>query len=157
MKHKTTRARRALALAVASMALLGAVHAAAAAEPKDKADIRSLIGKTWDKPEAKVVVDPIVVSGPHAVASWTQGERGGRALLRKSDASWQVVVCSGDPLKQASALAEAGIPQGVANRLAEDLAAAEQQTDPERVKLFSTFEGVMRMDGDSTGGHHPHH
>ena len=136
------------------MALWGAVHAAPAAEPEEKAAIRSLIGKTWDKPEAKVVVDPIVVAGGHAIAGWTQGQRGGRALLRKNNASWQVVLCSGDPLRQAPALTEAGVPEEVANRLAANLAAAERLTDPARVRLFSTFEGVVRMDGESSGAHH---
>jgi hypothetical protein len=139
------------------MALFGTVHAFADEPAAEKAAIRTLIGKTWDKPEAKVVVDPIAVDGEHAIAGWTQGERGGRALLRKRGAAWAVVLCSGDALKEAAVLIEAGVPEASARRLASDLAAAEQATDQTRVQLFSTFDGLVRMDGGATGGHQPHH
>jgi hypothetical protein len=157
MRFETTRLFRALAVATVWTALIGAVHVVTAAEPDEKAAIRTLIGKTWDKPDAKVEIDPVVIAGTHAVAGWTQGQRGGRALLRKRDASWGVVLCSGDPLRHAAALIEAGVPEAEAQALASGLAAAEQQTDPQRVKLFSTFEGVMRMDDEHSGNHHSHH
>ena len=117
-----------------------------------------VIGSTWDTPEAKVVIDPVVVDGEHAIASWTQGEHGGRALLRRRDAAWAVILCSGDPLKEAPALIEAGVPESSAKRLAAKLAAVEQLADPRRVRLFSTFEGVMKME-DNGSEHHqaPHH
>jgi hypothetical protein len=142
---------------MAWMMLFSTVHVAGAADTTpEQAAIRALIGKTWDRPDAKVDIDPIVIAGTHAVAGWTQGQRGGRALLRKRDASWAVVLCSGDPLKHAASLVEAGVPNADAQTLASNLAAAEQGTDPQRVKLFSTFEGVMRMDGEHSGGHHTH-
>ncbi len=125
------------------MALAGAVQPAAAAATEEA--IRAVLLKTWDKPDTKLVVDPVVVVGDHAVAGWTQGARGGRALLKLRSGSWSVVLCSGDPLKRASALMEAGVPGADAQRLEADLSAAEQRADPERVRLFATFEGVMRM------------
>jgi hypothetical protein len=137
------------------MALIGAVHATRAADTAtEQAAIRTLIGKTWDRPDAKVEINPVVIAGTHAIGGWTQGERGGRALLRKRGASWEVVLCSGDPLKHAASLIEAGVPDADAQTLASDLAAAEQEADSQRVKLFSTFEGVMRMDGEHSSGHH---
>jgi hypothetical protein len=130
-----------------------AIHAARAADVGEQARIRMLIGSTWDKPNEKVAIDPIVVDGTHAIAGWTQGARGGRALLKKRDDGWAVVLCSGDPLKSPAALVEAGVPEGVAQRLAAALVTEEAKADPQRVKLFSTFEGVMRMDDEEPHRH----
>lgn len=137
------------------MALAGAIHAASTQPPADAAAaIRALLTKTWDKPEAKVVADPIVVADDYAIAGWTQGDRGGRALLRKHGNAWAVVLCSGDPLRHASALIDAGVPAATAERLAHALGDAEHRTDPKRVGLFATFEGVMRMDEDNKHSSH---
>ncbi len=125
------------------MALAGAIQSAFAGG--DDGAIRSLMLHTWDKPGTRLVVDPIVVEAHYAIAGWTQGERGGRALLRKQGDAWAVVLCSGDPLKHASVLIEAGVPAGAADRLARELNNAERRMPPEQVALFATFEGVMRM------------
>jgi hypothetical protein len=136
------------------MALCGAILPAAADTDDDAAAIRALIVHTWDKPGARLVVEPIVVVGEHAVAGWTQvsgeSERGGRALLRKHGGAWTVVLCSGDALKHAEMLTEAGVPSEAAVRIAAALATAEHGLDPARVKLLSTFEGVMRMGEEET-------
>ena len=36
---------------------------------------------TFDRPDAKLTVAPVVVAGGHAVAGWTQGDMGGPQLL----------------------------------------------------------------------------
>jgi hypothetical protein len=147
----------ALLLVTAWVVASFAVHSAHAGELEEKQAIRTLIGKTWDKPESKVVIDPIVVDGEYAVAAWTQTERGGRALLRRHEGAWTVILCSGDPLKEASSIAAAGVPQDSADRLAASLASAEKLTDPGRVRLFSTFEGTMKMDGEGQQPPAHHH
>ncbi|HEX2841145.1 copper uptake system-associated protein [Hyphomicrobium sp.] len=145
-------------VAHAWMALTCAIHFSGSAHAQDHEThaITSLIGATWDKPDSKVETDPVVISGQFAVASWTQGDRGGRALLRKEDERWKVVLCSGDPLKSASGLVEAGVPAPDANKIAEDLSAAEARAPAERRAKFSLFEGTVFGDADT---HHPdaHH
>ncbi len=135
------------------MALFGAVHAAPE-HADDVVAISALMATTWDKPDAKLNVDPIVVESGHAVASWTQGSRGGRALLRKQAGKWKVVLCSGDPLTQAESLEAAGVPRAAAARLARLLKDAESKLLPERVAQFSTFEGLVHIEGDHPGHHH---
>lgn len=158
MRQPTTRLPRALVLALAWTVLFGAVHAGYADRLREQAAIRGLIDKTWSRPDAKVVIDPVVVDGDYAIAGWTQGERGGRALLKQHNGEWAVVLCSGDGLKLARLLIEAGVPEARATRLAADLATAEAATDAGRVELFSTFEGVMRMSGEHGSPHHaPEH
>ena len=70
-------------LILASVAAVASLSCAAA--PVDAQQIRSLISKTYDHPGAIVQTAPVVVVDNHAIAGWTQGARGGRALLRKSN------------------------------------------------------------------------
>jgi len=135
-------------------ALALAAAPAWAADTAEQAAIRHLLMHTFDKPEARLMVDPIVVQGAHAVAGWTQGERGGRAVLRRDGKGWQITVCGGDGLKQAQALADTGMPAADAKALAQALAAAEARLPASQRAKFSTFEGLMRM--DAHGGHPAH-
>lgn len=119
----------------------------ASAAPADEAAIRKLITATWDKPELRLEISPVVVSGAWAIAGWTQGERGGRALmLRSAHGDWSVLACGGDGLKEAKALAMTGMPESTARTLAAALARAEAQLPASRLAKFSTFEGLVRMD-----------
>lgn len=137
------------------MALSGAIHAALAQGTDDAATIRAVMMDEWDKPDARLAVAPIVVEGDYAVAGWVQGNRGGRALLRKSSGKWGVMLCSGDPLKHVSVLIDAGIPADASARLALNLAAAESRLPPDQVALFSTFEGLMQVnENESHAGRH---
>lgn len=141
------------------MALTCAIHFPAHATD-DAGAIRAIIGATWDKPDSKVEIDPVVISGAYAVASWSQGAHGGRALMRRGDNGRSVMLYSDDPLKDAGWLAEAGVPQDDALRIAKDFAAAEALIPGDRRTRFSLFEGVVSGAGDdhSAAGHdaHPH-
>ena len=129
------------------------VNAPAAARP-DVASISHLLHGMFDKPDARLTVAPIVTSGDFAVADWSQGDMGGRALLRRKDGSWTVTLCAGDAIKSSEALKTAGVPPSHAVRIAEDLAAAEARLPPERVAMFSRFEGMVMIEGNSGHGHH---
>jgi hypothetical protein len=141
---------RSLALA-AWMALMVALHATPS-RADDRADIRSLMMLAFDKPDNRLVVEPVVVVGNSAVASWTQGERGGRALLRRGSSEWRIVLCSGDPLRSASMLVEAGVPAVAAEQLASLLKESESILPAKQVELFSTFEGVVHVDAEQGHG-----
>lgn len=136
---------------------------AAPAVASEQDAIRAVMMKTWDKPDARLVVDPIVVSGDHAITGWSQGDTGGRALLRKKAHVWEVVLCAGDDLKRTDVLTKVGVPAGAAKMLSVSLAAAEARVPPDRLALFSTFEGLVMVSGDGhhghgqpAAGHHPH-
>jgi hypothetical protein len=145
--------KRLLKLTLTTLCALALAGPAAAADSADQAHVRHLLMSTFDKPEARLQVEPIVVQGEHALAGWTQGERGGRALLRRQGKTWQITVCGGDGLKDPKALADAGIPAGDASRLLQALASAEGQLPAAQRAKFSTFDGLVRMDAH---GRHPH-
>jgi hypothetical protein len=141
---------------LASLALGFALVAAARAEPgPDAASIRHAMMSTFDKPEARLTVEPVVVVGPHAVAGWSQGERGGRALLFRHGTDWHITLCAGDGLKEAQVLREAGISASDADTLVAALAAAEAKLPAAQLARFSTFDGVIRM--EANGQHPPEH
>lgn len=106
----------------------------------------------FDKPESPLIVGPVSVQGDVAVAGWSQGSMGGRALLKKTQGQWAIALCGGDGLTQAAALGQTGMPQATADALARKIRAAEQAISPDRRKLFSSFKGLVKM-----GDGHPTH
>jgi len=136
------------------LGLLVPAGAAQTAADGGTAAIRKLLIDRFDKPEARLVVAPVVVRGRHAVAGWVQGERGGRALLLLEHGKWKLVACAGDAFKEAAELEQAGIAPADARSLAKSLAAAEAKLPAEQVRKLSLFEGVMPMDAE--GSRPPH-
>jgi len=141
---------------IAGVVLLSA--GAAAAQTPDQAAISGLLHTTFDRPASELVIAPVVVAGNHAIAGWTQGEMGGRALLRRRGQNWVLILCAGDGIKSRDALVKAGIPIEDASALERNLAAAEGKLPLEQVAMFSRFEGVMMMDDNGTHPRqvHPH-
>ena len=141
-----------IALAIGGTAL----EPARADEGADQKHIHATLNAMFDKPEARLTVDPIVVEQRFAVAGWTQADMGGRGLLRREASGWTLILCSGDGLKSAGLLKDAGVPGDVAARLTAKLAAAEAKLDPARVAQFSRFDGVVYMGKDHPGGRTGH-
>jgi hypothetical protein len=94
-----TIARVGLALAISA--------ATAVAEPvtADETTIASLLHGMFDKPGETLLVELVIVAGDHAIADWTQGQVGGRALLRRWQQQWALILCAGDGIKSAEAIA----------------------------------------------------
>ncbi|MDR6820977.1 copper(I)-binding protein [Neorhizobium sp. 2083] len=103
-----------------------------------------------------LTVEPVVVKGDWAIAGWAQDGRGGRALLKKKDASWSIHLCSGDGLKQAQALRMMGLSENDAAAIAAKLAEAEKGMAPEKLALFASFEGTVMVEGDEANAGHQH-
>ena len=138
------------AATVASLALAAAPSRAD--EAHDSAAIRGLMKGQFERPEAPLAVDPLVVLGDHALAGWIQGDMGGRALLGKRHGKWTILFCSGDALKSAKTLTELGIAKEAAAKLEAELAAAEGKMEPARRAMLSRFDGLVKIGED---GHHP--
>lgn len=132
-----------------------AVSPAFAADTPDTAAVRHVLMAQFDKPEARLQVEPVAVSGDAAVASWAQGERGGRALLLRRGGHWNIALCAGDGLKGTKLLLDAGVKARDAEAIAKALAAAEAKLTPAQRAKFSTFDGVVQMGAD--GQHPPEH
>lgn len=117
--------------------------------------IRKVMLDTWDRPDARLDVGPITVEGNYALAGWTQGDHGGRALLtRNAQNQWHASVCGGDGLTDAKTLALTGMRPEAAHQFARHVAKAEAALASSRRALFSSFDGMLRM---NEGGNHSAH
>jgi len=111
--------------------------------------IRAIINTTYDTPENKVTINPVVVEGDHAVASWIVAEKGGRVVMfRTPNNKWEIVLCSGKVVKEEKFLKETGIPDISARKLAINLAKEEAKLPAATIALFDSFSAIVR------GAHH---
>lgn len=136
------------ALLLLALAIALSVQAPAH-EAHDRAAIAQVMRAEWEKPESPLAVEPIVISGHHAVAGWAQGDLGGRALLQKAHGKWRVVLCTGDELRTEAFMRGSGVPASAAAALARSLMHAELSVPMERRKMFASFQGIVRMDEHS--------
>lgn len=137
-----------LAYSIMHMLLLS--HAVLA--DQDARLIDQVIRQQWQKPEMQLDISPVVVEGNFAIAGWRQGERGGRALLRRDNHGWAVLMCGGDDLTKPHLLQQSGMQATAADLLTQKLIAAEQLMSPQARKQFSIFEGVVPVNS----GQHAH-
>lgn len=133
---------------IAATILIFSAHYALS-DPSDQTAIQTTLHGMFDKPGVELVIDPIAVEGEFAVAGWTQGDMGGRAFLKKSGSGWTLVLCTGDEIRSAEALAASGVPADAAQRLAGQIAQVEKTIGPARLQKLASFQGVVRMDGQS--------
>ena len=96
----------------------------------------------FGSPRFPIEIGPIVISGDHAIADWTQGDFGGRALFERGTYGWSLVLCSGDSIRRAENLRRAGVPDFNAGWIADRLAAAEATLPPERLARMKRFVGT---------------
>jgi hypothetical protein len=105
----------------------------------DQIEIINTISRIYDKPNLKVITSPISINENFAIADWTQGNRGGRALLKKDNGRWAIITCGADELKDLKNLKDAGISPNAAKVLVEQLNQLEKSIDPHQMYLFSLF------------------
>lgn len=138
------------------MALLAwLVVAPAAALPLAEQEVRDLLLQSFDRPDQPLTVGPITIEDGAAVAGWTQGNLGGRALLRFEDGAWRLVACAGDALIEASTLQGLGLSPSQAMALARRQREAEAGLLPERLRALASFNGLQDMRGDHAPHSHP--
>jgi hypothetical protein len=114
-------------------------------EEESQRRIKSLISSTFDQPNLKVITNPIVIEGKVAIADWTQGSKGGRALLRRKHEHWEIIACGGAGFKEASGVSAVGISKEIANNITAKLKTEEAKLSAQTIKQFDSFEGVVNM------------
>lgn len=133
--------------------ILGFAFCSSAFANQDIANIDHVIRAQWEAPNKPLNIDPVVIEGNYAIAGWAQGERGGRALLRRKDTTWEVFMCGGDGLTNPKVLEQSGLEKNEAAALARKLKEAEQGLSVSTRKQLSIFEGVVPVEANS---HHQH-
>ena len=107
--------------------------------------IKALISKTFDQPNLKVRTSPIVIEQKVAIADWIQGDKGGRALLRRKHNEWEIIACGGSGFKDPGGIAAIGISKEIATNITTKLKDAEAKLSPQQIKQFDSFDGVVNM------------
>ena len=143
----------ALVLLIAVAAAWATAGVAGSGDDADNRGVRKLLTNMFDKPEAPLGVEAVVVEQNAAIADWSQGDLGGRALLRRKDGAWSIALCAGDALKSSVSLEKLGIAKPVADALAAKLSGAEDGLSPAFLEKFPRSDGVVAI--DSGGGHSP--
>lgn len=131
------------ASSVLAAALLSSACDASSQKPEDA--VASVLHARLNKPGAELIVEPIAVGGTFAVADWTHGDDGGRALLQKGGKGWLLVLCGGDSLRSVQRLIRLGVPQDEAVAIAKELAREEKAVNPNRLAAMARFAGEVRM------------
>jgi copper(I)-binding protein len=128
--------------------LLGMSGAALAATDAER--IAQVLHAGFDRPGQPLSVEPVSVEGPFAIAGWSQGGNGGRALLQRMGTQWQIVLCAGDALLQPVTLTGAGMAQDAATRLVANQRIAESHLPAATREQFARFAGMVKA-ADGSG------
>jgi hypothetical protein len=116
------------------------------AESSQSYVVVKVLKSIFDKPDALLSVDAVAISdsGQYSLASWAQKGKGGRALLRKNNGDWEIVLCGGKDLLNAEALVRAGIPKSESYLIVKKLKASENNLTQSQRRLFDSF-GKMQQ------------
>jgi periplasmic copper chaperone A len=128
-----------------------------ASKGTDADQITAVMKKQFDRADAPLVVEPVTVVGDYAVAGWTQTGKGGRALLQKGHHGWAISVCAGDGLTKVDVLKTTGMSGANAEKLAKSVTAAESKLSKDKLKLFASFEGMVKIEASAGHGDHAAH
>jgi len=120
-----------------------------AGEQEDK--ITKLMMGVFDQPNNRLKVNPVIVEGDYAIAGWSQGDKGGRALLVSTNGKWSIQLCAGDSLKDEKFLKESGVDVKIISSILKKLATAEAKLDAITLKRFSEFKEIVYI--NSVQGH----
>jgi hypothetical protein len=148
--NKASRIAALRPLPIVAALLLGVAGLFALAADDEPRRIAAVMQAQFDQPDRSLHVDPVSVESGFAVAGWRQGDLGGRALLQRQGAQWQIVLCAGDALLQAATLTGAGMNDAAALRLLARMRAAEARLTPEHRAALAKFGGITRLQH----GHH---
>jgi hypothetical protein len=130
---------------------VGVCAGALAAEPEVHVPaIRDVLKRTWERANWPLSVEPVVVDGDAALASWVQGHHGGRVLLRLEKGVWVPKLCGGDQLKTVATLVKAGVTESNADRLVLGLSKAEVSLSAEARRAISSYRGLLNMNERSS-------
>jgi hypothetical protein len=159
---RTLLAALAAALSLVTAAQIASADDGPMSHAADAANIeaiRHLLMATFDRPDAPLTVDPVIVQGDDAIAGWQQDGNGGRALLRRADGTWAVWLCAGEEVLDPDFLASHGLSTDAATALAGTAREAEITLGAGTSTLLDSFDGVVLIaaSGDAAAQGHGAH
>ena len=108
----------------------------------DESKVRTATEDHFGSELVPMEIGPVVLSGDHALADWTQGDYGGRAVFERNGGGWMLLLCSGDSIRRPENLIRAGVPAFNAGQIADGLARAEAALPAQRLGRMKRFVGT---------------
>jgi periplasmic copper chaperone A len=121
---------------------MAAIPAAAPALDQ-AAETRAIAAALRQAVGADATIAPVAIAGDVAIAGWSTDRDAARALLRKRDGAWQVLMWSGPSLLLPSTMNAFGISATVADALRAQLDAGEAALGTGLTARFDSFSGTV--------------
>lgn len=115
--------------------------------------IHSYMQKTWHSAEHPLKLGPAHIAGDLAVADrWHQG-KGGRAVFKRSNKQWQLILCGGAGILQSGLWQHLGLTPSAADDFVRAIGRAEQSVSATDKALLDAFGATIKLHA----GHEPQH
>lgn len=140
---------------------LFAAHVAAQQHPAasqavagtDLQQIHSFMQETWHSAEHPLKLGPAHIAGDLAVADWWHQGKGGRAVFKRSNMQWQLILCGGAGILQSALWQHLGLTPSAADDFVRAIGRAEQSVSATDKALLDAFGATIKLHG----GHEPQH
>ena len=114
------------------------------AEDRPQIAVVKTLKLIFDKPNSDLSVDAVAVSqsGKYSLASWSQNEAGGRALLKNNGGIWEVILCGGKDLLKTNTLEQVGIDKRESYEIIQKLKDSENKFTKKQRSTFDSFKSI---------------
>ncbi len=119
----------------------------------DLAQIHGFMQKTWHSAEHPLKLGPTHISGDFAVADWWHQGKGGRAVFKRSQQHWQLILCGGAGILQSALWQHLGLTPAAADDFVSAMRRAENNLSAPEKALLDAFGATSKMQS----GHEPQH
>jgi hypothetical protein len=117
----------------------------------DLVQIHGFMQKTWHSAEHPLKLGPTHISGDFAVADWWHQGKGGRAVFKRSQQHWQLILCGGAGILQSALWQHLGLTPAAADDFVRAISRAEQSVSASDKALLDAFGATIKLQS----GHGP--
>ncbi|WP_051685638.1 copper uptake system-associated protein [Rheinheimera texasensis] len=114
----------------------------------DLEQIHGFMRKTWHSSEHPLRLGPTHIAGDFAVADWWHQGKGGRAVFKRSNQQWQLILCGGAGILQSTLWQQLGLTPSAAAEVVDALQHAEQSVSVADKALLDAFGATVTMQAE---------
>lgn len=112
----------------------------------DLEQIQGFMRKTWHSSEHPLRLGPTHITGDFAVADWWHQGKGGRAVFKRNNQQWQLILCGGAGILQSALWQHLGLTPAAADDFVSTVRRAEHSLSAPEKALLDAF-GVTVVHG----------
>lgn len=114
----------------------------------DLEQIHGFMRKTWHSSEHPLRLGPSHIAGDFAVADWWHQGKGGRAVFKRSNQQWQLILCGGAGILQSSLWQQLGLTTSAADEFVLAISTAEHSLNVPDKALLNAFGVTVTMQAE---------